>query len=82
MILVDVFVPSVDQTYDFQLDENVKIETLVEEIGEMICQKEHCRLDGRMEKLLLCSMENREILPKNVTLTECGIKMGEKLMLL
>lgn len=82
MILVDVFVPSVDNVYDFQLDEDVKIGLLVEEIGEMICQKEHCRLEGRIEKLLLCSMDNRTILPKETTLAECGIKTGGKLMLL
>lgn len=87
MVLVDVYVPSVDSTYDFQLDEDVKIGLLVEEIGEMICQKEHCRLEGDIEKLLLCSMESREnisreILPKNTTLAEYGIKTGDRLMLL
>lgn len=82
MILVDVFVPSVDNVYDFQLDEDVKIGMLVEEIGEMVCQKEHCRLEGNIEKLLLCSLDNREILAKNTTLAECGIKTGAKLMLL
>ncbi|MBQ6787679.1 MAG: hypothetical protein IJO85_08155 [Lachnospiraceae bacterium] len=82
MILVDVFVPSVDNVFDFQLDEDVKIGMLVEEIGEMICQKEHSHLDGKMEKLLLCSLDNRQILPKNVTLAECGVKTGGKLMLL
>ena len=82
MILVDVFVPSVDNVYDFQLDDDVKIGMLVEEMGEMICQKEHCRLDGKIEKLLLCSLDNRAILPKNTTLAECGVKTGGKLMLL
>lgn len=82
MILVDVFVPSVDSTYDFQLDEDIKIGLLIEEIGEMICRREHCRLDGQMEKLLLCSMDTREIIPKHTTLAEYGIKTGGKLMLL
>lgn len=82
MILVDVFVPSVNNVYDFQLDEDVRIGLLVEEIGEMICQKEHCCLADGIEKLLLCSLDNREILSKNMTLTECGIRTGGKLMLL
>ncbi|MBO5030826.1 MAG: glutamyl-tRNA amidotransferase [Lachnospiraceae bacterium] len=82
MILVDVFVPAADNVYDFRLDEDVKIGLLIEEIGEMICQKEHCRMEGRMDKLLLCSMDNRNILSRDTTLAESGIKTGGKLMLL
>ncbi|MDE6917372.1 MAG: hypothetical protein K2P39_11315, partial [Lachnospiraceae bacterium] len=74
MVLVDVYVPSVNCTYDFQLDEEVRIGLLIEEIGEMVCRREHCKLDGAMEKLLLCSMDNREIIPRNTTLTEYGVK--------
>lgn len=82
MILVDVYVPSVNSTYDFQLDEEVRIGLLIEEIGEMVCRREHCQLDGKMEKLLLCSMDNREIIPKQTTLMEYGVKTGARLMLL
>lgn len=82
MILVDVYVPSVGSTYDFQMDEDVKVGLLIEEIGEMVCRREHCRLDGKMEKLLLCSMDNREIIPKHTTLAEYGINTGARLMLL
>lgn len=82
MVLVDVYVPSVNNTYDFQLDEDVRIGMLIEEIGEMVCRSEHCQLDGRMEKLLLCSMDNREIISKRTTLKEYGVKNGAKLMLL
>lgn len=82
MILVDVYVPSVNSTYDFQLDEEVRIGLLIEEIGEMVCRREHCQLDGKMEKLLLCSMDNREIIPKQTTLLKYGVKTGARLMLL
>lgn len=82
MILVDVYVPYVNSTYDFQLDEDVKVGLLIEEIGEMVCRREHCQLDGKMEKLLLCSMDNREIIPKHTTLMKYGINTGARLMLL
>ena len=82
MVLVDVYVPSVNSTYDFQLDEEVKVELLIEEIGEMVCRREHCQLDGQMEKFLLCSMDNREIIPKHTTLMEYGVKTGARLMLI
>ncbi len=47
MILVDLEAASMGRTYNFQLDEQVKIATLMEEITEMICQKEHCQPDRR-----------------------------------
>ena len=36
MILVDIYVPSLDKTYDFQVDETVQTEKLIMEIAEMI----------------------------------------------
>lgn len=81
MILVDVFVPSVDNTYDFQLDEEATVSTLVEEIGELIGQKEHCLIAGKIEDLMLCSREDKKVLPKNMTLKACGIKTGNSLIL-
>lgn len=81
MILVDIYVPTVGNTYDFQLDENEKISTIVEEIGELINQKEHCTLVGEISNLMLCSMDNKSILPGNLTLYQLGIKTGNSLLL-
>ena len=40
MILVDIYVPGVNQTYDFSLDENTKISFLLEEeIGRASCRE-------------------------------------------
>ena len=36
MILVDIYIPSVDKNYDFQVNENVSVENLTMEISEMI----------------------------------------------
>ena len=36
MILVDIYVPSLDKSYDFQVDETVTTEKLIMEIAEMI----------------------------------------------
>ena len=49
MILVDIYVPGANQTYDFNLDENAKIELLLEEIAGMICQKEQSTLEGSVK---------------------------------
>lgn len=82
MILVDIFVPSVNTVYDFQLDEDAKISTLVEEIGEMVCQKERCEIVGDMNNFMLCSTDTKQILLPNATLSACGIKTGDSLILL
>lgn len=81
MILVDIKVPGVEQTYDFSLDENAPIALVMEEIVEMIGQKEHCTIAGNKEELLLCSYERQAVLPKKATLRECGIATGSRLLL-
>lgn len=41
MILVDVYVPVLDENYDFYLDEYTEIGVIIEQAAEMICQKEN-----------------------------------------
>jgi hypothetical protein len=81
VILVDIYVPSVGNVYDFQLDENEKISTIVEEIGELISQKEHCRLIGDIGNLMLCSKDNNSILYGDSSLCQSGIQTGNSLLL-
>lgn len=81
MILVDVYVPSIDQEYDFNLDDKTLVETIVAEIGEMIGQKEHCNIVGNFENLMLCDRDKNTILPKKGTLEECAVVTGSRLLL-
>jgi hypothetical protein len=81
VILVDIYVPSVGNIYDFQLDENEKISAIIEEIMELISQKEHCNLIGDGDKLMLCSKDNKSILPNESTLNRENIKTGNRLLL-
>lgn len=81
MILVDVTVPSVEKSYDFNLDENAQIGLVIEEIAGMISQKEHCSISGNKETLLLCKYEGQVVLDKQSTLKECGLVNGGKLLL-
>lgn len=82
MILVDIYVPSVDQEYDFELDETTKIAGIIEEIASMVSQKERCELKGNIEEMLLCSVRDKLILPKTRTLAECDISNGNRLILI
>lgn len=81
MILVDIYVPGVNQTYDFNVDENAKIGLLIEEISGMICQKEQCSLDGSARELLLVSQNQRRILSEGMTLAHYNISQGDRLLL-
>lgn len=81
MILVDIYVPAVGNVYDFQLDEDEKVSTIIEEIGELIGQKEHCRMVGEISELMLCFQKKGMILSKNTTLAASGVRNGDSLIL-
>lgn len=81
MILVDINVPSVDSSYDFQLDEDSSIYNIIAELSELISQKEHCEVVGKVEDLMLCTRKDRRVLSVNSTLRESGVQTGDSLML-
>lgn len=81
MILVDIYVPSTGNTYDFQLDEEIPVGNVIEEISEMIGQKEHCQIMGDITKLMLCARNGKQILHKDYSLAECHIVTGDSLIL-
>jgi hypothetical protein len=81
MILVDVYVPSLDKTYDFSLNDQASIAAVIEEISEMISQNEQCEMIKNPEELLLCSYDQRKILDRNTCLEENEIRSGSHLML-
>lgn len=82
MILVDVYVPSVDKEYDFSLNETVTVQTIIEEIAEMIGQKEQTFLVGDIREMNLCDKRSKAILPFENTLADCGIRTGASLILI
>ena len=80
MVLVDVHVPSVNKVYDFQLSETALISTVIEEICEMISQKERVAIVGNVTELLLCDKNTQCILDNNKTLAECNVVNGHSLI--
>lgn len=81
MIIVDIYVPSVDKTYDFKLDENQHICVLLDEIIEMIRQKEQSYTLGQGKDAILAEKHSRRILDINNTLKNAGIHTGDMLIL-
>lgn len=82
MILVDVYSPALNKSYDFGLEEEAQISQIIEEIVEMICQREQCSLMENGMQFALCSETDKRILPPDCTVQSCGIKTGNRLILL
>lgn len=82
MILVDVYVPVLNQLYNFKLDENAYIADLVEELGEIIFFKDTDDFTEQMENLILCDYQRQQVFPMNQTLKQNGIGSGCRLVLI
>lgn len=81
MIIVNVSVPAIEKVYNFSLEERAKVRDLIEEITELISQKEHLPFQGSLEEMMLCSLENGELCGKNNCLSDYGIIDGAELIL-
>ncbi len=81
MILVDIYLPALDKTYDFQVDEKVTVEHLILEIADMVGNETKSKEHQNADRFLLCSMDQRTIFRKSATLQAYGIRNGSRLML-
>lgn len=81
MILVDVYIPAVDASFDFALDENIHIEKVIIEIMEMISKKMKGSSEKCIEDFFLYSIDKEEKLEKLSTLYASGVIDGSRLML-
>lgn len=81
MIIVNVKVPALEKVYNFSLEEKVRIKDLIEEIVELIAQKECLQFGDDLEEMILCSVENGEQCDKNCSLSDYGIAGGAELIL-
>ncbi len=82
MILVDTYVPIMEETFDFSVDEHATISEVIAELSEIICQKARWPKPEDTGNLLLCSLKNNNILPEDSTLAGMGICSGSRLMLI
>lgn len=82
MILIELYVPSLDDKYDFLLDENIKTESIISEITGMLYKKTKTEGQFSDDNFLLCSLDQSKALSKQKTLFENGIKDGSCLILI
>lgn len=81
MIIVDVVVPALNRTYNFNLDEEVPIRVLIEEISELICKKERSDPEGDRARFVMGSIDRRECFDPEESLRSYSVKQGDKLIL-
>lgn len=81
MILIDIEACAFNEVYDFHIDETVLVSSVVEEIDEIITQREQCVPVKSHDNMLLFTQDGR-LLPSNLTLNQCGVKTGDKLILI
>ena len=78
MIIVDVYVPSVDDSFDFQLDEHATIDAVIMDMVGIISKKTGSITDG--DFALYDSITKRRLHGSD-TLGNAGVKEGERLIL-
>lgn len=81
MIIADVYVPVVNKNYDFSINEKTAIAMVLEEISEMIAQKEGCNTVVNPDGFILCNGDKETILNPEHTLEQYGIGNGAHLIL-
>ncbi len=81
MILVDIQMPVIDHTFDFELDENTRVDVLLEDILALAAQREHI-LCKNSKAMYLYGMEQEAILKKEESLGQQGVRTGDRLILL
>lgn len=80
MILADVYIPAVDDNYDFMLDENVPVIQVMAEISEMISKKVKEEKPKEIADFVLYSMDTDTLLDQGMSLYENGIRDGSRLI--
>lgn len=81
MLRLEVSVPSINRSYEFVVNEYVKMPILVGELAQVISAKEGKEWDEDPSRLVLCDSTSGMVLPMEKTLYQCKVVSGSKLIL-
>lgn len=82
VLLLDIYVPVLNDSYDFSIDEKIVVATVVKELCEIICQYERRTEVLDSGTMVLSCPQLNLVLPRDRSLAACGIQNGYRLMLL
>lgn len=80
MMLVEVEIPALWETFDFEVDEDARVEEVITQMEQTIAQKKRMKPD-EAEKYLY-AMNQEQVLSGEKTLREQGVQAGETLFLI
>lgn len=80
-MFVDVYIPAIDTTYDFELDDDVEVGKIIMEISEIIVKKMKESTLSNVEELILYDVSKEKKLEKQRNLYANGVRNGSKLLL-
>jgi len=81
MIVVNVNVPALEKVYNFSVEEKARVEDLIEELVELITQKECVPFGGEIEKMVLATVDGRAMCDREKCLNDYGVCGGGELIL-
>ena len=81
MIIVDIYAPSVDQVFDFILDENAEVSDVMADVVEMIAKKTGSTSENGASQVVMYKSDKEQPLNANASLFENDIKDGDRLIL-
>lgn len=81
MILVDIYAPAVDKTFDFKLDENAEVSLILGEVTAMIAKKTGSESPGSADDFLIYKSGREQPLSVDLSLFENGIRDGDRLII-
>lgn len=81
MVLVDVYVPYMNASFDFSLDDTATISSVIEEVITIICAKERWKATAPVDEFRFFSPSQCRILECGNSLKDELIQTGHKLIL-
>lgn len=80
MIQVEVYVPAVDRSYEFEVNEHASVSSIIRGLASLVAAQTGRSWDDDRQ-LLLCYQEAGTILPAQKTAYQCKIRPGSRLLL-
>lgn len=81
MILVDIQVPAVGQSFDFELDEEMNVGAAVAKVFSLLAEKEKMKVCYG-EKMYFYAPDKEILLREEDSLKQQGVRGGEKLIMI
>ncbi len=80
MILVDVQIPMLDRVLDFELNEEMEVEKVIEDISLLAAKQENLICKNNRE-MCLYVLGQEKLLERNLSLRQQGVRAGDRLVL-